>query len=225
MRILLVEDSERLQRFLGIGLREAGYALDVVGDGSEGLRWAMACDYDVIILDLMLPGTDGLTLLTRLRDAGKNTHVLILTAKDTVEDRVRGLQVGADDYLVKPFAFDELLARVQALIRRRHTTKNPYVSVGELVIDTTAKTISVGGAEVSLTPRQYALLEYLAYQQGAVVSRADIERHIYADSEDVSSNVIDSAICALRRKIDQAGSTSLIQTRRGLGYILQASDP
>ncbi len=221
MRVLLIEDSPRLQRSLGDGLRKAGYALDVVGDGKEGLRWATACDYDVIVLDLMLPGLDGLSVLKRLRDEGRNTHVLVLTAKDTVEDRVRGLQTGADDYLVKPFAFDELLARVQALVRRRHGAKNPCVQIGDLIIDTAAKAVSAAGETVSLTPREYALLEYLAYRRGAVVSRADIERHIYSDSGELSSNVIDSAICALRRKIDKGDSPSLIQTRRGLGYILQ----
>lgn len=225
MRILLIEDSPRLQRSLGDGLRKAGYAVDVAGDGSEGLRWAVSGEYDVIVLDLMLPRLDGLTVLARLRDVGKNTHVLILTAKDTVEDRVRGLKAGADDYLVKPFAFDELLARVQALVRRRHGAKSPCVRVGNLTINTAARTVSVGGEAVSLTPREYAVLEYLVHRRGAVVSRADIERHIYAGDADIFSNVVDSAVCGLRRKIDRPDSPPLIQTRRGLGYILQAGEP
>ena len=222
MRILLIEDSPRLQRSLGDGLRKAGYAVDVVGDGREGLGWAQASDYDLIVLDLMLPGLDGLALLKKLRQAGKETHVLILTAKDTVEDRVRGLQTGADDYLVKPFAFDELLARVQALLRRRHGRKNPLIRIRHLEIDTSARAVVVAGDAVSLAPREYALLEYLARRQGAVVSRADIERHIYDGTAELMSNVVDSAICALRKKIDIPGEPSLVQTRRGMGYVLQA---
>jgi DNA-binding response OmpR family regulator len=224
MRILLIEDSARLQRSLGDGLRRSGYAVDVVGDGSEGLRWGLGGDYDVIVLDLMLPGKDGLTVLNRLREAGKNAHVLILTAKDTVDDRVRGLRAGADDYLVKPFAFDELLARIEALVRRRHSTKSPSVRVGDLTIDTAARTVSIAGNPVTLTPREYALLEYLVYRRGTVVSRADIERHIYADDAGVYSNAVDSAVCALRRKIDRTDCPSLIQTRRGLGYLLMTGE-
>jgi DNA-binding response OmpR family regulator len=220
MRILLIEDSQRLQRSLGTGLRRAGYALDVAGEGKEGFRKAQCGDYDVIVLDLMLPGMDGLSLLRRLREEGKNMHVLILTAKDTVEDRVLGLQIGADDYLIKPFAFDELLARIQALVRRGHGFKNPRIQVGHLEIDTSARTVAVAGREVSMAPREYALLEYLARHRGAVVSRAQIERHIYDDTAELTSNVVDSAICALRRKIDLPGMPPLIQTRRGVGYVL-----
>jgi DNA-binding response OmpR family regulator len=193
-----------------------------VGDGREGLAWAQAGDYDLIVLDLMLPGLDGLALLSRLRQAGKETHVLILTAKDTVEDRVRGLQTGADDYLVKPFAFDELLARIQALLRRRHGPKNPSIRIAHLEIDTSARAVSVAGDPVSLAPREYALLEYLARRRGVVVSRTDIERHIYGGTAELMSNAVDSAICALRRKIDVPGEPSLVQTRRGMGYVLQA---
>ena len=222
MRILLIEDSPRLQRSLGDGLRKAAYAVDVVGDGREGLAWAQASDYDLIVLDLMLPSLDGLALLKKLRQAGKETHVLILTAKDTVEDRVRGLRTGADDYLVKPFAFDELLARIQALLRRRHGRKNPLIRIRHLEIDTSARAVAVAGDAVNLAPREYALLEYLARRQGAVVSRADIERHIYDGSAEVISNVVDSAICGLRKKIDLPGEPSLVQTRRGMGYVLQA---
>lgn len=221
MRILLIEDSPRLQRSLGAGLRKANYAVDVVGDGREGFQKARYGEYDAIVLDLMLPGLDGLALLKKLREEGKNTHVLILTAKDTVEDRVRGLQIGADDYLVKPFAFEELLARIQALVRRGHGEKNPRLRLGRLEIDTSARTATVSGAPVNLTPREYALLEYLARRRGAVVSRAQIERHIYDDTAELTSNAVDSAICALRRKIDPPGMPSLIRTRRGMGYTLQ----
>jgi DNA-binding response OmpR family regulator len=224
VRLLLIEDSERLQRSLGAGLRKAGYAVDITGDGSEGLRRAQACDYDVIVLDLMLPGLDGLTLLKRLRELGNNVHVIVLTAKDTIEDRVRGLQTGADDYLIKPFAFDELLARIQALVRRGHGPKSPLLRVGHLEIDTAARAVTVAGNPVDLAPREYALLEYLARRRGTVVSRADIERHIYDESVDLMSNVVDSAICALRRRIEVPGSPSPIRTRRGMGYMLVAGD-
>jgi DNA-binding response OmpR family regulator len=168
----------------------------------------------------MLPGYDGLELLRRLRAANKDTHVLLLTAKDTVADRVTGLRAGADDYLVKPFAFDELLARIEALVRRRHGAKNPVIRVGELSIDTAARSVSRSGAPVELFPREYALLEYLATRAGQVVSRTDIEAHIYDDRVEPLSNVVDSAICALRRKIDPPGKPSLIVTRRRMGYVL-----
>lgn len=221
MRLLLVEDSERLQRSLGTGLRRAGYAVDVAGDGEQGLAEAEINDYDVIILDLMLPKIDGLTVLRRLRDQGRDTHVLILTARDRVEDKVTGLRTGADDFLVKPFAFEELLARVQALGRRRHGAKNPRIAVGPLEIDTAERRVTRAGQAVTLAPREYALLEYLAHRLGRVVSRSEIEEHIYDGRADPMSNVVDSAICALRRRIDAAGRPSLIETRRGHGYVLR----
>ena len=222
MRLLLIEDSERLQRSLGAGLRGEGYALDVAGDGATGLWHAESNDYDVIVLDLMLPGMDGLSILKRLRSRGSQVHVLILTARDTVEDRVRGLQMGADDYLVKPFAFDELLARVQALARRKHGVKNPILAVGPLQMDTAKREVLWHGTTVNLTAREYALLEYLAMRQGQVVSRSDIEAHIYDEQVEPMSNVVDAAIYALRRKLERSGEPSIIQTRRGMGYVLQA---
>jgi DNA-binding response OmpR family regulator len=222
MRLLLVEDSQRLQRSLGQGLRRAGYALDIATDGDRGLELAESNGYDVIILDLMLPGLDGLTLLRRLREDGGDAHVLILTARDTVDDRVRGLQAGADDFLVKPFAFEELLARVQALVRRHHRRKNPRLVVGALSIDTAARKVARDGEPIALTPREYALLEYLAMRQGEVVSRGDIEEHLYDGRAELASNAVDSAVCALRKRIDVAGQPSLIETHRGRGYILEA---
>jgi DNA-binding response OmpR family regulator len=221
MRLLLIEDSPRLQKSVGRGLGKAGYAVDVTGDGREGLWYAESNHYDVIVLDLMLPGLDGLTLLRRLRAQGKQTHVLILTAKDTVEDRVRGLQLGADDYLIKPFAFEELLARVQALCRREYRKKNPCLEIADLVIDTATRTVTRGAQPIELTPREYRLLEYLAARRGEVVARAEIETHIYGEAADPFSNVVDSAICVLRRKITLPGSAPLIHTRRGLGYVLE----
>ena len=221
MRILLVEDSLRLQDAIGTGLREMGYAVDIAGDGEDGLWRAETGEFDVIVLDLMLPKLDGLTVLSRLRERGKQTHVIILTAKDKVEDRVRGLQAGADDYLVKPFSFLELVARIQALARRAHGIKTSRITVGDLVIDTSACAVSRAGEPIELTPREYALLECLAFRRGQVVSRTDIEAHIYDERVEPLSNVVDSAICTLRRKVDRPGVPSLIQTRRGLGYILE----
>lgn len=225
MRILMIEDSERLRRAVGGGLRKAGYAVDVTGSGTEGLWLAESNPYDVIILDLMLPGIDGLTLLRKLRSSNKpgaDTHVLILTAKDTVEDRVTGLRSGADDYLIKPFSFDELLARIEALVRRHHEIKNPCINIGSLVIDTSSRTVTRGGAPIELTARQYALLYFLVVRRGTLVTRADIESNLYDEYTEPMSNVVDAAIYALRKRIDVAGEPSLIHTRRGMGYILQA---
>ena len=221
MRVLLVEDSDRLRRSVGTGLRRAGYAVDVSADGEEGLWYALGHEYDVIILDLMLPRLDGLSLLRRLRDEGKDTHVLILTAKDTVEDRVLGLRTGSDDYLVKPFDFDELLARVEALTRRAHGIKQPVIRVADLAIDPAARTVMRDGLPLELPPREFALLEYLAVRQGRIVTRAEVESHVYDDRAEPMSNVVDAAIYAIRKKIDPPGGPSLIQTRRGVGYVLQ----
>lgn len=223
MRVLLIEDSERLQRAVATGLRKSGYAVDVAGEGNHGLWSAESHSYDVIILDIMLPGIDGLTLLQALRGKGNESQILILTAKDTVEDRVRGLRMGADDYLIKPFAFDELLARIDALTRRRHGVKTPMIAVGDLQIDTTSRRVSRNGTNIDLPPREYALLEFLALSQGRVVSRTEVEAHIYDEHVEPLSNVVDAAIYALRKKIDPAGGPSLIQTRRGMGYCLSVA--
>jgi DNA-binding response OmpR family regulator len=220
----MIEDSERLRRSVGSGLRKVGYAVDATGSGAEGLWLAEANPYDVIILDLMLPGIDGLTILKKLRAStkpGAHSHVLILTAKDTIADRVTGLRGGADDYLIKPFSFDELLARIEALIRRHHEIKNPFISVGNLVIDTIARTVKRNGVLIDLTARQYALLHFLVVRQGMLVSRTDIESSLYDEHTEPMSNVIDAAVYALRKRIDVPGEPSMIQTRRGMGYILQ----
>jgi two-component system OmpR family response regulator len=221
MRILVVEDSKRLQGYVARGLRNAGYAVDVADDGEEGLWLARSNAYDVIVLDLMLPKIDGIAVLERLRSEGNRTHVLVLTARDTVDDRVHGLQRGADDYLVKPFDFKELIARVQALARRGYGVKRPEIEIGELAIDTSARTVRVGSELVGLTPREYALLEYLALRRDEVVSRAEIESHIYDDQTEAMSNVVDSAIYHLRRKLNRGDGESFIETRRGMGYVLR----
>lgn len=224
MRILFVEDSARLRLSVGTGLKRAGYAVDVSSEGPEGLWYAESNDYDVVILDWMLPGLDGMSILKKLRDQGKNVPVLMLTAKDTIGDRVRGLQSGADDYLVKPFAFDELLARVQSLARRGYDARTAQVTVGDLVIDPAAKSATRKGRRIGLTPREYRLLEYLAHRPGEVVSRSEIEEHIYDERVEPMSNVVDSTVCSLRKKIDTRGAVPLIHTRRGMGYVLGEGD-
>jgi DNA-binding response OmpR family regulator len=221
VRVLLVEDSPRLGKYVKAGLCQAGYSVDLAIDGEEGLWMALSDGYDAIVLDLMLPKIDGITVLRRLREKGNQTHVLILTARDTVRDRVHGLKEGADDYLVKPFALEELIARIQALVRRKYGIKNPVVRIGKLEIDTADRAASLGGKTLNLTSREYALLEFLAMRRGRVVSRTEIERHIYDDRSEPLSNVIDSHIYRLRKKIDLPGEQALIQTRRGMGYILE----
>jgi two-component system OmpR family response regulator len=206
MKVLLIEDSLILQDRIGRALRKAGYAVDSSGDGVEGLALAQARGYDVIVLDLLLPGLDGLSLLSHLRHAGSRTHVLILTARDAPGDRVRGLRAGADDYLVKPFDFDELLARVDALARRSHDVKDPRITVADLVVDTSTKKAYRGDLELDLQPREYALLEYLAMHRGKPVSRVELEAHIYDERKEILRNAIDSAVCSLRTKLEVAGS-------------------
>jgi len=220
MRILVVEDYEPLREALAQGLREAQFAVDLAGDGDTGLWYANANDYDVIILDLMIPGIDGLTLLKRLRAAGGKAHVLILTAKDTTEDRVRGLNLGADDYLVKPFAFAELLARVRALVRRQYKSKEPVIQVNDLEIDTTTRIIRRGGKRVELTPKEYSLLQYLALRPGELVTRTEIWEHVYEFHSEAESNVVDVLIGHIRRKLETPELPKLIHTRRGHGYVL-----
>jgi DNA-binding response OmpR family regulator len=220
MRILVVEDSSRLREQLVAALRHSGYAVDAAGDGTEGLWLALNMDFDAAVLDIMLPGLDGLTILRRLREKQRPIPVLLLTALDRVEQRVRGLDTGADDYLVKPFALEELLARVAALCRRKYADPTPTVLIGSLRLDMQAHKVFRDGSEIVLTPREFALLELLARRRGQVITRAEIERHIYDERADPMSNVVDSAICSLRKKLFPADTHPLIQTRRGVGYIL-----
>ena len=222
MRLLLIEDYRPLRESLAKGLREAGFAVDAAGDGEEGLWYARGNDYDVIILDLMLPGVDGLSILKKLRAEGRQNHVLILTAKDTVEDRITGLDLGADDYMVKPFAFQELLARIRALLRRSYRTKNPRIEIQDLRIDLTQQRVWRSQEEILLTAREYALLEYLAMRSGQVVSRTDIWEHVYEFNSSASSNVVDVYIGYLRKKIERPDAAPLINTIRGRGYTLGA---
>jgi DNA-binding response OmpR family regulator len=224
MRILLIEDHRPLQRALKQGLEEEGFAVDVAADGEEGDYKASTAEYDVIVLDLMLPRVDGLTLLQRWRKMGLNTHVLVLTARGTTEDKVKGLNLGADDYLTKPFELGELLARIRALIRRGHQVKTPVIRIHDLEIDTAARTVKRAGESVYLTPREFALLEFLAFHPGQVVTRTMIWEHLYDDRDETTSNVVDVYIRYLRTKIDKGHELPLILTRWGEGYLLRSED-
>src|SRR5712691_5684254 len=211
MRVLFVEDSQILLRTVRRALRHAGFAVDTAADGEEGLALAELNNYDVLVLDIMLPKLDGLALLRRLRAAGNTTHVLLLTARDTVADRVEGLRQGADDYLVKPFALAELLERVKVLCRRAYGNKSGTLRIGGLELDFSARRLLRDGADVELTAREWRLLEYLALRRGEVVPRSAIEGHIYDELVEPMSNVVDTAVYNLRRKI----GANFIRTRRG----------
>jgi len=212
-----------MRRTLETALSKAGYAVDVAADGHHAELLTALHDYDVVLLDIMLPGLDGLDILRRLRETTRPTRVLLLTARDTVEDRVRGLDMGADDYLVKPFALEELLARVHALCRRGYPQSAPRLVIADLEIETRAREVFRAGVRIALTPREYLVLEYLARRMGEVVSRADIEAHVYDERLDPMSNVVESAISSLRKKLSAPNRAALIHTRHGQGYILKES--
>ncbi len=220
MRILVVEDDPRLGDLLAKGLREQAYAVDRAADGDEALYLAAINDYDAMVLDVGLPKKSGIEVAAALRKKGVRTPILMLTARDTVPDRVTGLDVGADDYLTKPFDFAELLARLRALRRRAPTLLPDLISVDDLVIDTLAQRASRGGLPIELTAKEFALLEFLGRRAGAVVSRSAISAHVWDDNHDPASNTIEVYINRLRKKIDTAGVTPLIHTRRGSGYTL-----
>ena len=221
MRILLVEDEHSAARMIAKGLRESGYAVDIAENGDDGLEQAVSAQYDVIVLDVMLPRKNGLEVCSELRAGGSAVPVLMLTARDSVDARIAGLDCGADDYLTKPFAFGELLARVRALGRRRALPLLPdCVETGPLHLNTRTRELSVNGRDVILTAREYALLEFLCRRDGVVVSREEIAEHVWDDRYDPLSNVIDVYVQRLRRKIDRGDGPSLIRTRRGAGYQL-----
>src|SRR5262245_54509191 len=224
MRVLLIEDNRIIQRGLKQGLEEEGFAVDVASDGEEGDFKATTAEYDVIILDVMLPKEDGLSLLARWRRKGMHTHVLLLTARGALEDKVRGLDLGADDYLTKPFELEELFARLRALIRRGHHVKDPVIRVYDMEIDTAARSVRRGGKSIHLTPREYALLEFLAFHRGRVVSRSMIWEHLYDEQDENTSNVVDVYIRYLRNKIDKEFEPPLILTRWGEGYLLRGDE-
>jgi DNA-binding response OmpR family regulator len=224
VRVLLVEDHKPLVRALRQGLEEEGFAVDVAFDGEEADFKVRTAEYDAVILDVMLPKKDGLTLLKDWRQTGLKTHILMLTARGTLEDKVRGLDSGADDYLTKPFELEELLARLRALIRRGHEVKDPIIRVHDLEIDTATRTVKRGGQPIRLTPREYALLQFLAFHRGRVVSRTMIWEHIYDENDENTSNVVDVYIRYLRNKVDKGFDTPLILTRWGEGYMLLGDD-
>ncbi|HWF85566.1 MAG TPA: response regulator transcription factor [Vicinamibacterales bacterium] len=223
MRVLLVEDEPNAALVLAKGLREQAYAVDLAADGEAAVFQAGTTDYDAVILDVMLPLKDGFAVCRTIRESGCAVPILMVTARDAVEARIEGLDSGADDYLVKPFDFGELLARLRALIRRgRQPLLQQPLIVGPLTIDTRGRRVQVRNRDVSLTAKEYALLEYLARRAGDVVSRGDIAEHVWDEHYDPLSNVVDVYVQRLRRKIDRAGAESLIRTRRGEGYQLAA---
>lgn len=221
MRILLVEDEPSAAHLLAKGLREQAYAVDVAGDGETAIFQVGTTDYDAVVLDVMLPIKDGLIVCRTIRESGCAVPILMVTARDAVEARIEGLDSGADDYLVKPFAFGELLARLRALIRRGHLPLLPSrLNAGPLTLDTRSRRVQLGARDLALTAKEYALLEYLVRRAGDVVSRADIAEHVWDDHYDPLSNVVDVYVQRLRRKLEATGADSLIRTRRGEGYQL-----
>lgn len=222
MRILVIEDEKKVAEFIGNGLAEEGYAVDAAHDGEQGYFLASTSEYDIILLDVMLPKIDGITLCTKLRAEDCQTPILMLTAKDAVKDKVRGLDAGADDYVTKPFAFEELLARIRSLLRKKYLHQGTRFQVDDLVLDTATHTVTRAGAVIPLSVKEYALLEYLMGNAGSVVTRAMISEHVWDINFDTFTNVIDVYISYLRNKIDKGRKTRLIHTVRGRGYVLKS---
>ena len=220
MRVLLVEDDSRIARFVAKGLRERAYAVDVAATGEEALYHASINSYDLVILDVMIPAPDGFAVCRQLRKSGQRMPILMLTARDAVEDRIEGLDHGADDYLTKPFEFRELLARLRALLRRPSNLQAPQLTVADLTIDTAGQTVSRGGRTIPMTAKEYALVEFLARNAGRVVGRAEIAEHVWDEEFDPFSNLIEVYVNRLRRKIDAGAVRPLLHTRRGAGYVL-----
>jgi heavy metal response regulator len=221
MRVLIIEDDDTIAAFVARGLRESGFAVDCASDGEEGLDAAMAQPYDAAIVDVMLPKRDGLSVIDELRRRGRTTPVLILSARRSVDDRVRGLQAGGDDYLTKPFAFAELLARVQALVRRATRAPEPTtLTVGDLALDLLSRKVARAGVPIDLRPREFALLEFLMRNAGHVVSKTMILSHVWDYNFDPQTNVVDVLVSRLRDKLDRRFETKLLKTVRGVGYVL-----
>lgn len=223
MRLLVIEDYAPLRESLQRGLSKAGYAVDATGDGNEGLWFAEHNAYDLLIVDLMLPGVDGMTIIRHLRNRDSSLPILILSARDQVQDQVAGLDQGADDYLTKPFAVDELMARIRALLRRRDGQRNPHIELGPVTIDTAARCVRHHGQTAPLTPREYALLEYLVRASDRVVSREELWEHLYDFAAEASSNTLDQWVARARRKLRDIGAPDIIETVHGHGY--RASAP
>jgi two-component system copper resistance phosphate regulon response regulator CusR len=223
MRLLLVEDDSRIARFVARGLQEQSYAVDVVADGDSALYQVEINDYDIVILDVMLPGKDGFSVCHEIRELGKRMPILMLTARDAVDDRIQGLDSGADDYLTKPFEFGELLARLRALLRRSKELLPSHIRIGDLELDTGSQTARRGDRLISLTSKEYALLEFMARNANRVIGRSEIAEHVWDESFDPFSNLIEVYVNRLRRKLGDDGGEPLLQTRRGSGYILSGS--
>lgn len=224
MRITLIEDEKQLANIVKKGLEEEGYSVDVAHDGEEGLYMVENYPADVIILDIMLPLLDGFSILSSMRKKGIKTPVLLLTAKDTITDKIKGLDSGADDYLTKPFEFGELLARIRALIRRKADIKDTVIRICDLEINTANREIKRGGRTIQLSAKEYAMLQYMAYNKDKIVSRTDLIEHIYDENFDANSNVLDVYVNFLRNKIDKGFKKKLIHTVRGAGYILKEKE-
>jgi two-component system OmpR family response regulator len=225
MRILVVEDDVKISSFIAKGLKAAGYAVDQAYEGEEGLHMALTKPYDTAIIDIMLPKLDGLSLIEKMRKAKISTPVIILSAKGSIDDRVKGLQMGGDDYLTKPFAFSELLARVQALIRRASGLSEPTrLTVGNLSINLLTREVTRGDKKIELQPIEFSLLEYLMRSAGRIVSKTMIMEHVWNYNFDPQTNVVEARICRLRDKIDRDFDKKLIQTVRGVGYVLKEAD-
>jgi len=220
--LLIIEDEQKIREFLRRGLEEEGYTVEVAGDGETGLKLASATAYELIILDLLLPGRDGFDICRTLRAQGSTVPVLMLTARDAVSDRVTGLDIGADDYLTKPFAFEELLARVRALLRRDRSLRPAVLRVADLTLDPATRAVTRGERTVSLTTREYQVLQLLMRHAGQVLSRATIEERVWGSGTEIGSNVVEAYIRLLRRKVDFGHPTKLIHTIRGVGYALKA---
>lgn len=224
MRVLLVEDDVALNRIIKKRLLAEGYGVDACLDGTEGLAFAQGIAYDAIILDIMLPGVDGLTILKTLRQESNRAGILLLTARDSIDDRVKGLDAGADDYLIKPFAYEELSARLRLLLRHTVTAAPSRLEIADLTLDTATHAVTRGGREIQLTSKEYALLQYLMYNAGCILTRSQILEHVWSNNYGVESNIVDVYIRYLRNKIDKDAPKKLLHTVRGYGYMLKAED-
>ncbi len=222
VRILIVEDDKRTARFISKGLRQEGFAVDIAPNGEDGLHFVLTESYDAAVIDIMLPGLDGLALIDEMRRKRVQIPVIVLSARGSVDDRIKGLQAGGDDYLVKPFAFSELAARVHALIRRATRASEPTsLSVADLRMDLVRRKVRRNGVEIELQPREFALLEYLMRNAGRVVSKTMIMEHVWDYNFDPRTTVVESRVCRLRDKVDRPFGSSLIHTQRGVGYVLE----